>query len=459
MKICSLGAVAAASLVFIASAGAGGTKPSSTPAFSNTPLIATWNGGVPTAPNANSTGDSEPAIAFGNDGRMAVDGLAWLPFQVNLWTGRFGSTPSFFGGMDQSIPEPGNGRLGLGDGDADLDIASTGTLHLADLDFIVNNHGGFQLGVSVTNCPTTATGPGGCKTIVLDKTEADREWITSLGRNVWVSYHDSANSTLIHVKKSTDDGASWQTSGDPVVGQGQTTGSSTFNNMQGPIVADPTTGNVYDIYTSGTPQSKCCSADFDHVYVSRSTDGGAHYTAALVFTAPVAGTALDNIFPSLAVDPVTGAVFAVWSDGSGIWESTSTDHGVTWSMALKVSTTATSIMPWVAARNGKADVVWYGSSRAQSDPSAVWNVYDAQSRGAGWTVQRVSNTPNRVGAVCTEGTGCTGGTNRELLDLFEVAEDPVSGKAAIIYTDTTIDTYTSSTGTHELPEVVLAFEK
>jgi hypothetical protein len=450
-------AAAAASLVFAAGAVAGSPKPATT-AFSNTPLIATWNGGIPTSPNANSTGDSEPAIAFGQDGRMAVDGLAWLPFQVNLWTGRFGSTPSYFGGMDQSIPTSGNGRIALGDGDADLDIASTGTLHLADLDFLFNNNGGFQLGVSVTNCPASATGPAGCKTVVLDKTQADRQWITSLGKTVWVSYHDSASSTLIHVQKSTDDGATWQQSGDPVVGQGSTTGSSTFNNIQGPIVADPTTGNVYDIYASGTPQSKCCSADFDHVYVSRSTDGGAHYTAQLVFTAPVAGTALDNIFPSLAVDPSNGNLYATWSDGHGVWESTSTDHGVSWSMALKVSSTATSIMPWVAARNGKADVVYYGSNQAQDDTSAVWNVYDAQTTGAGWTTKQVSNTPNRIGAVCTNGDGCSG--NRELLDLFEVAEDPATNKAAIIYTDTTIDTWTSSTsGTHQLPEVVLAFEK
>jgi hypothetical protein len=446
-------AAAAVALVFAAGAGAGSPKTGTSSAFSNTPLIATWDGGIPTSPNANSTGDSEPAIAFGQDGRMAVDGLAWLPFQVNLWSGRFGSTPTFFGGMDQSVPSRGNGRVSLGDGDADVDIASTGTLHLADLDFIFNNNGGFQLGVSVTNCPTTATGPGGCTTAVLDTTQDDRPWITSLGKTVWVSYHDSGNSTLVHVQKSTDDGATWKASGDPVVAQGSTTGSSTFNNIQGPIVADPTTGNVYDIYAAGTPQSKCCSADFDNVYVSRSTDGGAHYTSQLVSTA---GTALDNIFPSLAVDPANGNVYATWSDGHGVWESTSTDHGVSWSMALKVSNTATSIMPWVAARNGKADVVYYGSNQAQDDTSAVWNVYDAQSTGGPFTVKRVSNTPNRIGAVCTNGDACSG--NRELLDLFEVAEDPTMNRAAIIYTDTTIDTYTSS-GTHELPEIVLAFEK
>lgn len=447
-------AAAAVALVFAAGAGAGSPKTGTSSAFSNTPLIATWDGGIPTSPNAKSTGDSEPAIAFGQDGRMAVDGLAWLPFQVNLWTGRFGSTPTFFGGMDQSVPSSGNGRVSLGDGDADVDIASTGTLHLADLDFIFNNNGGFQLGVSVTNCPKAATGPGGCTTAVLDTTQDDRPWITSLGKTVWVSYHDSGNSTLVHVKKSTDDGATWQASGDPVVAQGSTTGSSTFNNIQGPIVADPTTGNVYDIYAAGTPQSKCCSADFNNIYVSRSTDGGAHYTSQLVFPGT---SALDNIFPSLAVDPANGNLYATWSDGHGIWVSTSTDHGVSWSMALKVSSTATSIMPWVAARNGKADVVYYGSNQAQDDTSAVWNVYDAQSTGGPFTVKRVSNTPNRVGAVCTNGDACSG--NRELLDLFEVAEDPATNKAAIIYTDTTIDTYTSSTGTHELPEIVLAFEK
>jgi hypothetical protein len=449
-------AAAAVALVLAAQAAAGSPKAGTSSAFSNTPLIATWDGGIPTSPNANSTGDSEPAIAFGEDGRMAVDGLAWLPFQVNLWSGRFGSTPSFFGGMDQSIPTSGNGRIALGDGDADLDIASTGTLHLADLDFLFNNNGGFQLGISVTNCPKAAAGPGDCTTAVLDKTQADREWITSLGKTVWVSYHDSGNSTLIHVKKSNDDGATWQSSGDPIAGQGQTTGGGTFNSEQGPIVADPTTGDVFDIYATGTPQSKCCSTNYDHLYVSRSTDGGAQYTATLVFPAPVAGTALDNIFPSLAVDPSNGDLYATWSDGHGVWESTSIDHGVSWSMALKLSNTATSIMPWVAARNGKVDVVYYGSNQAQDDTSAVWNVFDAQSTGGSFTVKQVSNTPNRIGAVCTNGDACSG--NRELLDLFEVAEDPASNKAAIIYTDTTIDTYTSS-GTHELPEVVLAFEK
>lgn len=104
------------------------------------------------------------------------------------------------------------------------------------------------------------------------------------------------------------------------------------------------------------------------------------------------------------------------------------------------------------------DVVYYGTSAASiDDSSAVWNVYDSQTTGAGWDVLQVSNTPNRVGAVCLGGSSCS--TNRQLLDLFEVVEDPVSGKAAIIYTDSTIDTYTQGGVVHQLPEIILAYEQ
>jgi hypothetical protein len=440
------------------------TAAASAASFSNTVLRAPFvlPPGFSSNP-ANQSGDSEPAIAFGGPGNaMAVDGLGWLPFAVNLWKGHFGDTPpAFFGAMDTSLPITGKGRVNVGDGDADVEITSAGTTLLNDLDIIFTaNFTHVKIGVSVTRCPASATGPSGCTATVLDTAGADRPWITHLGTTAWVSYHDSQNSAIIRTWKSTDDGLTWQPSGAPVNGQGDVTGNSTFNNIQGPIVADPTTGNVYDIFAGGEQQTKCCSGNYNNVYVSRSTDGGAHYTAALVFhAAPL--TALNNIFPSLAVDPITGKLYAVWSDGHAIWESTSADHGSTWSMAVKVSNTATSLMPWVAAHGGKVDIVYYGTTAAsQDDPNAVWNVYDSQIVGGSLTVSQVSNVPNRVGAVCTEGTGCVGGKDRELLDLFEVAEDPATGKAAIIFTNTTFDTWTSpTTGTHQLPEIVLAYEQ
>jgi len=121
----------------------------------------------------------------------------------------------------------------------------------------------------------------------------------------------------------------------------------------------------------------------------------------------------------------------------------------------------------VAAYNGTVDVVYYGTTAAsKDDESAVWNTYMAQTTddGANFVQSLVSNTPNHVGVICTNGTGCARGT-RNLLDLFEVAIDPVSGRTGIIYTD---DTLTTSTDPNNfacspnqlppcpLPQVVLA---
>ncbi len=459
-KLVPLGAlsVLATAAVVLPTATMAGATP--TPAFSNTPLISTLvMPGITTAPNANSTGNSEPAITFGNDGTMAVDGLAWLPFQVNLWKGHFGATPSYFGAMDTDLKNVGAGRTTLGDGDADVKITSAGTTLLTDLNFVLNPNGNghLQLGVNVTRCPAGTTAPSGCTHIFLDTAGADRPWITTAGSSAWVAYHDSGNSTLIRVKRSTDDGRTWSPAGSPIPGQGAATGDATFNNDLGPVVADPVTGVVYQVYAAGEPQTKAKSSNFNNIFVSRSTDGGKHWTSVLVFHA-APGTGLNNIFPALAVDPVTHVLYASWTDQHGVDVAQSADGGLTWSPPVTVSTIQTTVMPWVAARNGKVDVVYYGSTAASpSDTSAVWNVYDSQFSGSAWTVKQVSNAPNRVGAICLQGAACT--ANRQLLDLFQVAEDPLTGKAAIIYTDSTIDTWTQSGVTQELPEIVLAFEQ
>ena len=453
-----LGAAAAAAALAAAAAVS-----ASAATFSNTPLIATGTlpAGFTTAPTANSTGDSEPAIAFANDGTMAVDGLAWIPFQVNVWRGVFGSTPSYFGGLDQLVPSRGN-RLALGDEDADIEFTSAKTMLLADLDVIINPaFNNAQFGVDVARCPN-GVAAGGCTSTVLDQTNADRPWITHHGTTAWVSWHDAASSTLIHVMRSTDDGVSWHKVASPITGHGIDTGNATFNNIQGPIVADPNSQYLYDVYLAGERQTKCCSAAFNNVYVARSTDGGNSWETHLVFHAP-ALTDLVNIFPSLAVDQTTGQVYAVWSDAHTVWMSSSVDHGATWAPPRDVSAPAgltTTLMPWVAARGNKVDIVYYGSTSAQDNPASVWNVYDSQLNSGSLAVSKVSNTLNRVGAVCTNGSACAGNVNRELLDLFEVAEDPLSNKAAIIYTSSEISTYTAPNGTvHKLPEIVLAFEQ
>ncbi len=408
-------------------------------------------------------GESEPAISIAGNGTMAITGLQWLfdpaAYGTHLWTGPFGSTPTFRGLLDADLRK--SGRSIFGSGDADVDLGATGTLHASTLIFLVNSaFNNAQLGVSAIACPN-GTSPSfnisTCSKKIIDTAGADRQWITSDGRRVWISYHDSKNSSIIRVQRSDDDGYTWRKVGDPIVGQDGITANSTFNNIQGPIVADPFTHNVYDIYAAGeTGILKGRTFTPNHIYVSRSTDGGKSWTASLVY-ALAPGLSFANIFPALAVDPTNGKLYAAFSDGQQLYFSSSSDQGVHWSPAVVVNTAPANaaIFPWVAAYNGIVDVVYYGtSSDGADDPSAVWNVYMAQTmnEGASFTQSLVSNSPNHFGEICLEGSACDP-NSRTLLDLFEISINPMNGRAAIIYTD---DAHTADADGNPLPQIVLA---
>lgn len=426
--------------------------------FSNTtltvPLVQPPPGVV-----ASTTGDSEPAISIGTNGEMVVGGLAWIGHRVNMWTGSAGSTPTFFGQLDKGVALEGS-QLSVGGADETFDFGSTGTIHFGDL-IVHPSKNNLQFGIAETNCPAGATAPSQCNERVLDTAGADRPWITSNGRNVWLAWHDSGNSSLIHVAYSADDGQTWTNAGSPIPGQGQATGDSTFNDSIGPIVADPTTGDVFEVYGAGQPgPQNAKTTNANKIYVSRSTTNADHWESTLVFSAPPF-TRLNNFWPSMAVDPVTGALYVTWTDTHGVAVSVSTDHGSTWSAPTIVSDVTTTAMPWVAAYGGKVDVVYYGtSSTSANDPLAVWNTYDSQLQSGTWTRSTVSNAPNHVGVVCLLGDGCQNPlVTRTLLDLFQVAENPLTGKASIVYTDDTSDTWTRNGTTYQLPQIVLAHEQ
>src|SRR5215472_2985336 len=261
-----------------------GTIPGSL-TFSNTALL-------------RPEGESEPAVAIAADGTMAITGLQWLfnPsfFGTHLYVGPFGSTPTFEGLLDAGLRQPG--KIVFGSGDADLDIGSTKTLHTTTLMIFINpTFKTAQIGVSAITCPNVTSSSfslSGCSTHFVDTTQADRDWITSDGAHVYLSYHDAGKSSLIHVMRSDDDGFTWHRVGDPIVGQGGATGDATFNNIQGNIVADPVTHDVFDIYASGvTGELKGRTFTPNHIIVPRSTEEGKAWTDNLVFQAPP-GTSL-----------------------------------------------------------------------------------------------------------------------------------------------------------------------
>src|SRR5712691_7498567 len=221
-------------------------------------------------------GDSEPAISIGAGGTMAITGLPWLrssvdDFATRLWTGSFGSVPTLQGGIDTGLIKPGSTVVGALD--ADVDVGSTGRLHATTLlGFVSPQSKSATIGVSAITCPNPASAGftvASCTEKIIDTAGADRQWINSDGTHVWIAYHDSGDSDLIHVQRSDDDGLTWQKVGNPIVGQGRATGDATFNNRPGPIVADPVTHNVYDVYAAGEASiQKGSTSNFNNIFVS-----------------------------------------------------------------------------------------------------------------------------------------------------------------------------------------------
>ena len=442
--------VGLAVFLFLATAASLAVAPAAattTTSFTNIPLIV-------------SNGSSEPAVTIDANGNVVFSALSWILFQTNIWKAPFGTTPVFQGAPDASIDK------GIGGEDADIDLGSTGTLHITTLMFFPGpNFLGRQLGVSSITCPNDDTSDNfaHCTAQILDHTQADRPWVTSDGNVVYISYHDSGSSTGIKVWRSMDDGITWTKVGDPIVGQGGFTSISTFDNDQGKIMADPSTHSVFAIYAAGQGGlQKAKNAFFNNIVVSRSTDMGLSWTPRIVFHAPV-NTALNNVFPALAIDPVNGNLYASWSDAHDVSMASSTDHGATWSNAARINTgdAVTAVFPAITAYNHHVDLAYYSTTAtSKDDPAAVWNASMAESMddGAHFTQVTVSAHSNHVGVVCTFGTGCARGT-RNLLDLFQVAINPQNAKAAVIFVDDTLTTFTRSDGTiAKLPQVVVAWE-
>ncbi len=445
----------------------------------------------------------EPSLRVDQQGTVYVSSIRGVPGGVDLhrWyqptdggPNSDGTLPFRYEGQPDNCGILANGcannsldPLGLGLGGGDVDIAvnyppsSTNVPNLALVSL--------TLAPGITGTHSTDRGDhfGPPNPVVPLIPGDDRQWIDGFGgQNVYLNYHD-VGTFNIEVQRSNDGGFTY------LNGFGEAIDPQTFPaaggvpatnsaNLLGQIKVDrsscPSRGNLYQIFVApDNAEENVLGGPLRSVYVGVSTDVKLGlpvftFTDHKFFTSPAGslgatnGTA--NIFPALAVDDL-GSVYAVWSDNSNIWFSSSSDQGTTWTPARAINQGGTSgkanVFPWVAAdANGHVGIVWFGADRAgNSNDRAVmepghpasqgtacndgtttcmtkwanWNVYYAESVNGHdaapvFAQSVISDHVIHRGTVSTGGLG--GGADRSLADLFQIAFDP-QHRANVAFSD------------------------
>ena len=191
------------------------------------------------------------------------------------------------------------------------------------------------------------------------------------GPNVYVVWMENPGlDPEIHIRKSTDGGETWGTARNL---------SNNAGISQYPRLA-VNGSEVYVVWQDETPGKAC-------VFIRTSTDGGATWNAARRLSNNIGGA----FTPRIALDSPN--VYVVWQDHTSgtaeVYFRTSTDGGLTWAAARKVSNNAgASCTPDIAVSGTNVYVVW------NDDTPGNYEIHFRRSTdgGATWlTVQRLTN--------------------------------------------------------------------
>lgn len=218
----------------------------------------------------------------------------------------------------------------------------------------------------------------------------DKPWMRGdlAGKNFYQCWTHFAGSIQIHVTASHDGfGLTWT---NPVQ-------VSTENGVQGCDIGIEPDGTVHIVYydfgfglTGGGPMK-----------IATSEDGGLTWTAprTIGVAAPLGlpnSAFRYNQFARVAVDPTSGALYVVWTEGSGdVVLTKSTDGGMTWSAKKVVNNDGTGRAQFFPAidvgPDGKVVVGFY--DRREDTANRVAKYYFAESTdgGATFPVQYAAN--------------------------------------------------------------------
>jgi hypothetical protein len=214
----------------------------------------------------------------------------------------------------------------------------------------------------------------------------------------------------------------------------------------GDIIVDKRNGTLYETRNNGTLSMR--------VWPNARNDDLTTFV-----DYPIAeGVSMLAHWPSFDID-AEGNLYVTWDERgtgdrpAGIYYSSSTDGGRTWTAAQRVSrTTNTQIWPWISVGDkGNVAIAWFEADVELPDHDAEtpgdhgWRVVMAGTENGlgcatgpqpGWAVSTATADPIHRGTICQGGTACQAmAIDRRLGDFFTIDID-MSGRAWAGYSDT-----------------------
>ena len=387
--------------------------------------------------------DGEPSIRTDYKGNSYTGGIRGVPAGVDLWYFDLNAaSPAFdplmrvpiYRGQPDGTTEKTDADAG-GDGGGDIDLAvafppfagaerpvpllAYSSLTLANIPTGLSRDRGVTFEFNPSGNLTG--GPPG----------DDRQWHEFLGADTVYLLYRTVAPTIAQVQRSDDGGFTYGvTSSVGLIGQ---VGCLDVHQATGTVYAAGSSGSIGIGQPSVAGQAPT-SADYTIRQAASDPNGVAH----IFFVTKVADDGRPN-----------GTVYALYSNGSDIFLKSSTDKGGSWNAPVQVNppsgplATNVNLFPWMETgpTPGSVGIVWYGTAAAVNNDNARWKVYFAQSFNAdtatpAFRIAEVTEPQHFIhGSNISEmGLNPGAGSNRNLIDYFQVSFDPL-GAAVIAYTD------------------------
>ncbi len=388
--------------------------------------------------------DGEPSIRTDYKGNSYTGGIRGLPAGVDLWYVNLDPSstqfdpllrfPAYRGQPDGTTTQTPADVGGDGGGDIDLAVgfpplpgqteAAVPTLAYSSLT-LANISSGRTTDKGVTynlNPVGNLTGgpPGD-----------DRQWHEFLGSSSVYLLYRTVAPAIAQIQRSDDGGFTYGPSASAgLIGQ---VGCLDVHQATGVVYASGSSGSIA-VGTPPAPGQAPAAVNYTIRNAASDPAGVAH----IFFVAKVADDGKPN-----------GTLYALYSNRSHIYIKHSTDKGGSWSSPVQVDpptgqfATSVNLFPWMETgpTPGSVAIVWYGTTNSVNNDAAQWKIFFAQSFNADtnapvFRIGEVTEPEHFIhGSNISEmGLSPTGGSNRNLIDYFQVSFDPL-GAAVVAYTD------------------------